>query len=52
MSKFSNFEIKWPKSMEKLENWGRLGPLPPKLGPPKTVRWIRQCTQANSAPLG
>ena len=32
--------------MEKLENGGRLGPLP-KLPPPpkkkKTIRWIRQC---------
>ena len=36
MSKFSNFKIKWPKSVEKLENVGRLGPPPPKLAaPPK-----------------
>ena len=48
MSKFSNFKIKWPKSVEKLDNGGRLGP--PKLAPPppppqkkKTIRWIRPC---------
>ena len=37
MSKFSNFKIKWPKSVEKLENGDRLAPLrqdlPPKNGP-------------------
>ena len=27
MSKFSNFKIKWPKSVEKLENGDRLGRL-------------------------
>ena len=27
MSKFSNFKIKWPKSVEKVENGSRLGPL-------------------------
>ena len=44
MSKFSNFKTKWPKSVEKLENGGRLGPSA-KTCPPqkKTVRWIRQC---------
>ena len=41
MSKFSNFKIKWPKSVEKLENGGRLGPSA-KTWSPKTVRWIRQ----------
>ena len=34
MSKFSNFKIKWPKSVEKLENGGRLGPLRQDLPPP------------------
>ena len=27
MSKFSNFKIKWPKSVEKLKNGGTLGHL-------------------------
>ena len=35
MSKFSNFKIKWPKSVEKLENGGRLGPLRQDLAPQK-----------------
>ena len=41
MSKLSNFKIKWPKSVEKLENGGRLGPSvktcppPPPPPPPK-----------------
>ena len=35
MSKLSNFKIKWPKSVEKLENWGRLGPLRQDLPPKK-----------------
>ena len=48
MSKFSNFKIKWPKSVEKLDNGGRLGPLRQDLPPPpppkkKTIRWIRPC---------
>ena len=34
MSKFSNFKIKWPKSMETLENGGRVGPLRQRLPPP------------------
>ena len=34
MSKFSNLKIKWPKSVEKLENGGRLGPLRQDLPPP------------------
>ena len=34
MSKFSNFKIKWPKSVEKLDNGGRLGPLSQDLPPP------------------
>ena len=34
MSKFSNFKIKWPKSVEKLENGGSLSPLRQKLPPP------------------
>ena len=33
MSKFSNFKIKWSKSVEKLEN-GEVGPPPPRLAPP------------------
>ena len=41
MSKFSKFKIKWPKSVEKLENGGRLLPLRQDLAHPKTVRWIR-----------
>ena len=44
MSKFSNFKIKWPKSVEKLYNGGRLGPLrqdfPPKK---KSISWNRPC---------
>ena len=35
MSKFSNVKIKWPKSVEKLENGGRLGPLRQDLPPPQ-----------------
>ena len=35
MSKFSIFKIKWPKSVEKLENGGRLSPLRQNLPPPK-----------------
>ena len=49
MSKFSNFKIKWPKSVEKLENGGRLGPLRQDLHPPpkkKTIRWIRPWRRA------
>ena len=38
MSKFSNFKIKWPKSVKKLENGGRLGPLRQNLPPPKKNR--------------
>ena len=41
MPKFSDFKIKWPKSMEKLENGGRLGPLrlgSPLLPPPPPKR--------------
>ena len=34
MSKLSNFKMKWPKSVEKLENGGRLGPLRQNLPPP------------------
>ena len=34
MSKFSNFKIKWPKSVEKLDNGGRLGPLRQDCPPP------------------
>ena len=34
MSKFSNFKINWPKSVEKLENGGRLGSLRQDLPPP------------------
>ena len=34
MTKFSNFKIKWPKSVEKLENGGRLGPLRQNSPPP------------------
>ena len=34
MSKFSNFKIKWPKSVKKLENGGRLGPLRQNVPPP------------------
>ena len=47
MSKFSNLKIKWPKSVQKLENGDRLGPLRQNLPPPpkKTDRWIRQCLQ-------
>ena len=41
MSKLSNFKIKWPKSVEKLENGGRLGPFRQDLPPKKTGRWIR-----------
>ena len=44
MSKFSNCKIKWPKSVEKLENGGRLGPSA-KAWPPKTVRWIRGASE-------
>ena len=40
MSKFSNFKIKWPKSVKKLHNGGRLGPLRQDLPPPKK-KWIR-----------
>ena len=43
MSKFSNVK-KWPKSVEKLENGGRLSPLRQDLPPQKkTIRWIRPC---------
>ena len=35
MSKFSNFKIKWPKSVEKLENGVRLGPLRQNMPPQK-----------------
>ena len=35
MSKFSNFKIKCPKSVEKLDNGDRLGPPPPRLAPPQ-----------------
>ena len=35
-SKFSNFKIKWPKSVEKVENGVRLGPLGKNLPPPPT----------------
>ena len=53
MSKFSNFKIKWPKSVEKLHNGGRLGPLrqdiPPKkidqLDPP-----LRSAPKQNGTP--
>ena len=46
MSKFSNFKIKWAKSVEKLENGGRLGTLRQDLPPPpKAVRWIRPCNR-------
>ena len=38
MSKLSNFEIKWPKSVEKLENGGRIGPLRQDLPPPQKKR--------------
>ena len=56
MSKFSNFIIKWPKSVEKLENGGRLGPLrqnspppPPKKknGPLDPPVWL-SCSQRHS----
>ena len=33
MSKFSNFKIKWPKSVEKLENGVKLGSLRQDLAP-------------------
>ena len=35
MSKFSNLIIKWPKSIDKAENGGRLGFLRKNLPPPK-----------------
>ena len=35
MSKFSNFKIKWTKSVVKLDNEGRLGPLRQDCPPPK-----------------
>ena len=38
--KFSNFKMRWPKSVEKVENGGRLGPLGQNLSP-KPVCWIR-----------
>ena len=38
MSKFSNLKINWPKSVEKLENGGRLGPSAKNLSPPKKKR--------------
>ena len=34
MSKFGNFKIKWPKSEEKIENAGRLGPFGQNSPPP------------------
>ena len=46
MSKFSNYKIKWPKSVEELDNGGRLGPLRQDLPPKKAVgcgchpRWL------------
>ena len=51
MSKFSNFKIKWSKSVEKLDNGGRLGLLrqdlpsskKKKKTKTKTIRWIRPC---------
>ena len=45
MSKFSNFKIKWPKSVKKLHNGGRLGPLRQDSPPPqkKMISWIRPC---------
>ena len=47
MSKFSNFKIKWPKSVEKLENGGRLGPLrqdlPPKNDPLDSPLFVPVC---------
>ena len=55
MSKFGNFKIKWSKSVEKLENGGRLGP-PPKLALPKkkngpldppVVEWHSRGTSQN-----
>ena len=45
MSKFNNFEIKWPKSVEKLENGGRLPPPPRLAPPPPPKKWL-----AGSAP--
>ena len=35
MSEFSYFKIKWTKSVEKLDNGGRLGPLRQDLPPQK-----------------
>ena len=55
MSKFINFKIKWPKSVGKHENGGRVGPLRQNLPPKKTNkkkktdRWIRQCLQQAEA---
>ena len=40
--KFSNFKMKWPKSVEKVENGGSLGPLGRNCPPPQPIRWIRQ----------
>ena len=48
MSKFSNFKIKWPKPVEKLENGGRLDPLRQNLAPQngpldppvRATRWL------------
>ena len=37
------FNVKWLKSKEKLEFWGRLGLLPDQLPPPKPTDWIRPC---------
>ena len=36
ISKFINFKIKWPKSMEKVENGDRLGPVDQNSPPPPT----------------
>ena len=36
MSKFSNFKIKWPKSIEKVDNGGRLATRSPL---PKLPKW-------------
>ena len=54
MSIFSNFKIKWPKSVDKLENGGRLDPSAktPTQKKKKTVRWIRLCLALREVDVG